>query len=134
MTIEAYQVEVTTYPLSDGRILKPGYDWIIVNPEDSEGADNVCIVAIRSAPAGTPHFAYFLHGTATRYLTDEESDEIDRRITKIWPPYQWILDHIVKQKFNILGKWVNQDEWDECLRPGYFDPISFKQYWVVRND
>lgn len=121
----------SAFTIAGGRsVVFPSDDWVVVNPDDAPSAMTVCVVAVRNAPAGTPHFAVFVDRPVRELHRHPDLDTIDAAIIEVWPAYQDILDARVAPVFKQGLILENFEEWNNAPQPGYFDLDAWSEYWI----
>lgn len=118
---------MTKFKIKNGSVVELAIDFAIVNVEDAADAQSICIVEVRNAPAGTPHYAYFLKGKNVADLDRNDLDAIDEAIGAKFPKFREILESAAKP-----GNIRSGTEWAKAVEPGYFDLSAYPQYWVTR--
>lgn len=118
------------YKLKNGGSFKldDELEWVVVNPEAEQHAICACVVSVRNAPQGMPHFLYF-SDKAVNELTREELDQIDMSIARICPLYQEVLDNKVPPIMED-GRCINAEAHLKSPYPGYFNLASWPDYWI----
>lgn len=108
--------------------LDDGLEWVVVNPSKERQALCACVISVRNAPEGMPHFLYFLD-KAVNELSRDELDCIDEEIVKVFSLYQEVL----KKKVPPImegGRCVNAEAHLKSPYPGYFNLASWPDYWI----
>lgn len=118
--------------LVDGKTANiPDKGFIVINGEEANKAQSICVVAVRNAPEGMPVFAYCVVGKTVAELDDKELKAIDTAIGEACPRYREIIESSSKpgchQRKNLSSF---KDDWKSAIEPGYFDLEAFPEYWV----
>lgn len=122
-------MEEKIYTLKNGDAFKlnDGLDWVVVNPDQEHQASYACVISVRNAPQGFPHFLYFA-SKAINQLSREELDLIDEQIVRVFPAYQKVLAKKVEPIIK-GGRCINAEAHLKSPYPGYFNLSAWPQYW-----
>lgn len=122
--------------LVDGKTANiPDKGFIVINGEEANKAQSICVVAVRNAPEGMPVFAYCVVGKTVAELNDKELKAIDEAIVKVYPPYRRIIESPIQSgRPQFESPSSCKDEWKTSVEPGYFDLASFTEYWAENSN
>lgn len=122
--------------LVDGKTANiPDKGFIVINGEEANKAQSICVVAVRNAPEGMPVFAYCVVGKTVAELNDKELKAIDEAIVKVYPPYRRIIESSIQSgRPQFESPSSCKDEWKTSVEPGYFDLASFAEYWAENSN
>lgn len=126
ITSEDLDIGFQQIRIKNGIAKIPKDDWILVNPEDAEKCEHVCIVEFRNSRLyNAPHFCFF---TNVEMGKDYNEEEINRRCAEKWPDFNKLLGMHVELKRDPKNPavYLNLDEWNRSPQIGYFPLVEFR--------